>query len=193
MKYGNTKLGKDVLVFNLPRILTCKASPWCERFCYMDKAEKMYKNVRVSNDYCYVASRGDNFADIVIAEIKRKRKPIKYVRIHADGDFYSVEYIDKWITIAKTFPQIKFLAFTRRDDFKKAILRLNSLKNVIVYESLDPSKRHRDMPELLSARVIGKYEETPELTKTQFVCSRSCPECRFTCWKGKLEILFQEH
>lgn len=39
---------------------------------------------------------------------------IKLFRIHSSGDFFSVEYAEMWYRIAKRFPDIRFLAFTKQ-------------------------------------------------------------------------------
>jgi hypothetical protein len=45
-------------------------------------------------------------------EISKKRG-LKAVRIHGSGDFYSQEYLDKWISIAKINPSIRFYCYTK--------------------------------------------------------------------------------
>ena len=46
------------------------------------------------------------------AEIQRKKGPIK-IRIHDAGDFYSLEYLKKWLIIASLNPTVKFYAYTK--------------------------------------------------------------------------------
>lgn len=39
---------------------------------------------------------------------------VKLFRIHSSGDFFSVEYAMMWYRLAKQFPSIRFLAFTKQ-------------------------------------------------------------------------------
>lgn len=131
---GNTKL-KDAKIpmFNLPAgKQTCGRV--CEG-CYAVREQKRFPAVVVARERRYQESLSDSFADEVIAEIKARKKLPKYFRVHASGDFYSLEYIQKWITIAKEFPQVTFFAYTKR--FKKFdFTELKSLPNFIVINSM---------------------------------------------------------
>jgi len=42
-----------------------------------------------------------------------KHSKIKYVRIHPEGDFYSQEYLNKWIRVARLCPDVQFYAYTK--------------------------------------------------------------------------------
>jgi hypothetical protein len=47
----------------------------------------------------------------MVAEIIGKK--VEVVRIHSAGDFYSREYLEKWIQIAMSLPKVKFYAYTK--------------------------------------------------------------------------------
>jgi len=114
MSVGNHKLGKDILVFNLNRGVTCPGrSPWCRKNCYEHKSYR-YPAVRPARDRNLAATMADDFVDKIVAEIQKPRKkPIRGVRIHGSGDFYSLEYLRKWFEIARRCPGIQFKANTR--------------------------------------------------------------------------------
>ncbi|GIW89666.1 MAG: hypothetical protein KatS3mg109_0098 [Pirellulaceae bacterium] len=57
------------------------------------------------------ASRRDSFVQRMVREIKDRRAD--RVRIHASGDFYSPEYVRKWVEIARECRQTEFYAYTR--------------------------------------------------------------------------------
>jgi hypothetical protein len=95
---GNTKLGKGIWAFSLPRVVTCPGmSKWCSQHCYMKKIEAVYENTRIAYWRNYEASKRADFVDKVIAELTRRgQNGVRAVRIHVDGNFYSTPYIYKW-------------------------------------------------------------------------------------------------
>ena len=81
-KAGNSKLGR-VGVINRQAGTTCPgASQECEAFCYAKKGN--YTRYGIQKRY------GES-------TLQLPAKLPKFVRIHASGDFDSVEYIEFWI------------------------------------------------------------------------------------------------
>lgn len=146
---GNSKMGKEVYVFNLPAKITCTPTDWCihgkngEPMCYALRNNFLLKSVIESANKRFEISKKENFVSDMIEFLKIK-KP-KYFRIHSSGDFYSEEYVNKWLEIAKNCPEIKFRSSTHRKDLKKSIELLNSLENVIIRESLDDSHNEQKL------------------------------------------------
>lgn len=102
-------------------------------------------------------------ARAIIAQIKADN--IALVRIHAAGDFDSVEDVDTWLQIATECPGTKFWTYTKRD-FDR-IAALNSLLNVNV------------VPSILKGRVnYGPCADLLELKKEN-PAAYICP-CGFT-------------
>jgi hypothetical protein len=55
--------------------------------------------------------------------------------VHADGEFYSQEYVDKWAKIAQGMPDVIFYAYTKRMkdfDFSK----VKALGNFVLHNSI---------------------------------------------------------
>jgi hypothetical protein len=110
---NNKFLGKDkntvFWTFNLPCCYTCpERTAICEKGCYQRPVEAMIQgegkesqvvNCRKLNWYM---STQDDFSKRIFEELSRKRKGTRqrYIRIHASGDFYSKDYLGKWLTIA---------------------------------------------------------------------------------------------
>lgn len=133
----------------------------------------------------YELSLSDKFVETITNEIFRRK--ILLVRVHVTGDFYSEEYIRKWIQIAKNCPQTRFRTTTKRRDFKSVILELYSVPNFNIRESLDPSR-----PEPAMGLPIAAIE-TLEIAADFFRCARDCRECGYTCWYQKnSNYCFQE-
>lgn len=96
--------------FNLPRTMTCPGrTKICENGCYQAIPEEMLKGedrdslVVNSRKLNWVLAEQDDFVVRILGEIlkwrpKKNQKII--IRIHASGDFYSKEYLEKWMKIA---------------------------------------------------------------------------------------------
>lgn len=113
IQFGNSKLPKTTGVFNLPPVKTCPNCKDCAATCYAMKAYRMYPSCRSSWGANYDLSKRPEFVDAVCMEIEKLGKKIDVVRIHASGDFYDVQYYEKWIEIAKRNPHISFYAYTK--------------------------------------------------------------------------------
>jgi len=175
LKKGNSKLGKDVYTFSLPPIKTCTPSEECKQFCYARKGFFRMKNVIQSLEKSYQASKKPDFTDKIITEIQNKQMGL--VRIHVSGDFYTDTYVKKWILIASSCLETKFLAFTKRQDLKIEIEQLAALSNVTILESLDNSIDHKGL-NIPSAVIEGCKYDTPSLRE----CTGTCQQCDYSCW-----------
>lgn len=125
LQQGNLKLHKSVATWSLP------ASPEvCGRVCegcYSYKAQRRFPKVLQARERNLEAAKED--FDITYS------KNTRYCRVHADGEFFSQEYIDKWVKIAKSKPEVTFYAYTKRlkhFDFSGLL----SLKNFVLHSSL---------------------------------------------------------
>lgn len=107
---GNLKM--DTPTFSLPAVVTCPGrTPMCTRYCYARKAQRQYPNVRTSRQRNYVWSRFGLFEEAVSEIIQKRRLP--NLRIHESGDFYSQEYLNKWLRIIAANPATRFWANTK--------------------------------------------------------------------------------
>ncbi len=110
----NSKLKKDnIFKFSLPVKKTCLGAQACLEFCYATKGSyKTYaKSIAPAHDRNYEFSKSKTFVSSMLSELNRRK--IKIVRLHDSGDFYSQEYLDKWVTIALYNPKIRFYAYTK--------------------------------------------------------------------------------
>lgn len=192
MSVGNHKLSKTILVFNLNRAVTCPGrSDWCNKHCYEIKSYR-YPAVRPARDRNLAATMEDDFVWRIVAEIKKKRKtPIRGVRIHGSGDFYSLQYLHKWYKIARHCPEIHFKANTRSwmlpFDGKPDNLRLRY--------SVDESTKRGTMVIMKDQADAFAYIQGSEPEGTM-VCSFSCGfgegECNY-CYHNLNDITFPIH
>lgn len=181
---GNHKLPRNIAIFNIPEIKTCPGrTEACSQLCYAIKATRQYPKTLLQRKRNLRISISDQFVDRAIKELKRMRK-VDTVRIHEAGDFYSQTYLDKWIIIAKTIPELIFFAYT-----KSYSLDYNLPKNFIVFYSSDWTTKHYSvqlrnqaimMPEL--KRKLKKNNTKLSMVfnkKKVFQCPGSCKSCDY--------------
>ena len=90
---------------------TCPFAGACAKFCYAQKGAYVWSNVSPAFQFRYLATKCDSFVDKMTAELIKKRVDI--LRVHDSGDYYSRKYIDKWLTIAKRLPNVRFYSYTK--------------------------------------------------------------------------------
>lgn len=154
--------------------------------CYGLRNNFLLPNVIKGANFRLEASLKPDFVDKMVEAIHRKH-PL-YFRVHASGDFYSEEYVGKWIQIAKKCPDTIFRTTTRRRDLTNKIKELNSLPNFIVRESLD---YERPIPKMgLSFAALDSLPIVQE--KNPYVCKDDCPKCGYFCWEMRVNMSFKE-
>jgi hypothetical protein len=163
-----------VYEWNLPTGSTCPFALECK--VTVDRTTGKF-DIKKGQYRCYAASaerfpavrqhRWGNFDLVKKGGIPKIPEDCKAIRIHASGDFFSQQYFDMWIQLAKDNPEIEMWAFTksiqywvnrindipenlvmtasyggRQDD----LIEKHNLKNVIVYASqnLVPKDRQVD-------------------------------------------------
>ena len=67
----------------------------------------------------YQLTKEPNFVDLMNKEIQKKKPD--FIRVHDSGDYYSKAYLDKWLTIAKENPKVKFYSYTNSIKFIKEL------------------------------------------------------------------------
>src|SRR3990167_4511948 len=125
--------------FNLPAHKTCPgASDWCKSYCYAAKGRYVFRSVKKMYKRNLRSTQGKTIFSRLGKEIPDKGE----FRIHSSGDFYSVDYIDLWINICRSKPNVRFWSYTRSwtiPELKEKLEELRALPNVEVFASTDPS------------------------------------------------------
>ena len=118
IKETSEKVGLNIFNFSIPAYksasgkLTCPFADSCVKYCYAQKGNyKRFPKIGELMEQRYLLSKQSIFVASMNIEIKKKKADA--IRIHDSGDFYSKEYLDKWITIAKDNPTVKFYAYTK--------------------------------------------------------------------------------
>jgi len=93
---------------------TCPKAGICVKGCYAKQGTYTWSNVSQAFETRLNLSQGPDFVPTINAEIKRRK--VERLRIHDSGDFYSIEYLDKWIDIINLNPNTTFYAYTKMVD-----------------------------------------------------------------------------
>ena len=109
--------------FNTRAVLDCPfRSAGCAAVCYATKGNHVFPSVKASRSRSFEESRREDFAQRITysiryhMETKRYKNAVMIIRIHESGDFYSVQYLRKWVAIWKEFykaENIRFVFYTK--------------------------------------------------------------------------------
>jgi len=171
ISFGNRKLPKDTLIFNIPARVTCPGrTELCGGACYALKAEKMYMAVLPARQGNFEASRENSFIADMITVIYKSSHKIKRVRVHESGDFYNQRYLGSWFSIAREFPGITFYAYTKSFhlDFK------GLPDNFVLIASFDQTTRE-------ASRLTYESKKKKYFSNTFTIVDRKAPATKSTC------------
>jgi len=100
-----------VFNFGIPAQNTCLWADKCKKYCYASKGAYRWSNVKSAYQRRLDATKRDNFPQVMIAEITKRKADV--IRIHDSGDFYSREYLHKWCKVMNSMPNVKFYAYSK--------------------------------------------------------------------------------
>lgn len=177
---GNAKLGKNVYHFSLPSGFTCPMALEClsranrktgkitdgkqTKFrCFSASQECIFPSVRKARWHNFDALKGlsvDGMAALIDLSLPSKAN---IIRIHVGGDFFSQDYFDAWLTVAKRNPEVLFYAYTK--NLPVWIARLDRIPSNLVLTASRGGKRDDliDAYSLREARVIYSVAEAESL------------------------------
>jgi hypothetical protein len=127
-----------VLNFSLPAYKTitgktvCPFAKDCVKYCYAQKGNYRYPSVIKGLNNRYELSKTADFIPKMNATIILERPT--HIRIHDSGDFYSINYLLKWISIANTNKEVIFYAYTKSIQFFKGCINIPSNLKIIFSE-----------------------------------------------------------
>lgn len=191
---GNSKLGKNVMVINLPAISTCRCDAPCKKVCYANKGTFRFPAVRK----CY----GENLETFLNnpeqakLDILSQMPYIGFCRIHASGDFVNETYLDMIIDICTKLPNVKFMAYTKKYEmFNQYLETVGELpENLkIIFSKWDdfPMDNRHNFP---TAYVSLKHGNIDTIPVDAMPCDGECSKC-YKCWmlEAGESVVFNEH
>lgn len=114
----NEKLAKsNIYSWGIPAyksqsgMITCPGAKDCIVGCYARNGRYVMTNVKQAQEKRLALSLTEEFVDVICQEISRRK--VERLRIHDSGDFYSLDYLKKWIKIAELNPSTLFYAYTK--------------------------------------------------------------------------------
>lgn len=140
LSYGNSKLhklaeylgiGKKAVVsFDLPAGYTCPMANLCKSYanretgkitdgkemifrCYAASGEAAFKNARLLRWHNFDLLKVLDLDGMVALIEGSLTNGIKVIRIHSSGDFFSLDYFNAWVRVAKNHPDISFFGYTK--------------------------------------------------------------------------------
>lgn len=180
VKRGNLKINETVGIFNLP---TRVCGTICKG-CYARKAEiGMHKAaVNKSREANLEAAMSDTFVEDMKKEIARelkRKKPMTAFRPHESGDFFSQEYVDKWVEIVKAFPQLHFYTYTKKmHKFDFSVLA--NLPNMNLINSMTNLGFNYGDQEHCNKLIAQGYAMCPCRRGVKVDCGKECTICHTT-------------
>lgn len=139
---GNTKLQKGESIFDLPAGHSCPFAHKCfakadkltgkitdggaqEYRCYAASAENYLPSVRNKRWNNFELIRGAKTRESMAKLIETSLPHALVYRVHSSGDFFSQDYFDAWMDVARAHPERIFYAYTKALPFW--IMRINSI------------------------------------------------------------------
>ena len=112
--------------------ITCPNASKCVVGCYAKQGAYIWDNVSKAHNAKLDLARHEMFVPIMIqtieTKLKNKRNKQILIRIHDAGDFFSIEYTYKWLSIMKHFQnetRVMFYAYTKQVEmFKKQVVSI---------------------------------------------------------------------
>lgn len=201
LDYDNAETGEKFRYaqFNTRAILDCPfRSKGCEAVCYATKGNHKFPSVKDSRTRSYEESKMDDFSGRIEYTIryhlqtKRYKDSVMIVRIHESGDFYSVQYLRKWIEIWKSLDNesVLFVFYTKSFPFflmlneeeKNIIRRMMKAGKIAMNLSIDDTTTPEQIANYL--RMISEfplantYRVTEKVSATDDKCDcANCAKC----------------
>jgi hypothetical protein len=131
---GNSKLAPNIFTLSLPAAYACpganlcksmavktsegyriKDGPNCQFRCFAAIDEVLKPNVREQRWHNFNLLKGKTVAELVeLIQSSLPRPNWKYlVRLHVSGDYFSQDYFDAWLKVARLNPQTVFYGYTK--------------------------------------------------------------------------------
>lgn len=154
---------KDLRTFNwgIPALrsragfLTCPNAGACAAGCFARAGwYTVRKVVMDAYDRRLALSQTPHFEEVLGYEIRVRR--VERLRIHDGGDFYSPEYLRRWLTIVRAHPHVRFYTYTKMVSLLKSV---DLPANLAVVYSYGGKEDHLILPTDRHCRVFETHEE----------------------------------
>lgn len=192
---GNMKLG-SIWNLNLPPCQMCQGRPcYNEGCCYNKKAWDLYPSVRTSwsRNWNYYKQFPNKFFKTISQKIKASKNPPKHFRWHAAGDIPDQKYFVGMKRIAREFPEIKFLVYTKNYNLIFRDIPKNLQVVISAWPGVELKKSLRRFP--VAWMLDGRETRHTNRKRKTVSCPGSCEKCK-SCWnlsKVNKDVIFKKH
>lgn len=195
---GNSKLG-NIANINIPALVTCRKNAPCAKTCYARNGNYRFPSVKESHNrnlLAYLESPENYFNQI--KKYLTKHTEVDYFRYHSSGDIVDYNYLKNMVKVAKEFPNVNFLAYTKKFELVNEYLSKGYRlpKNLKVLFSNWDKNFKVENPYGRPMTYVNFKDKTlnPEIPANTKSCSGNCSECKI-CWhlrKGQ-SVTFNQH
>lgn len=196
---NNSKLGRQCISVPFP-VSVCNPNAPCYKLCYAQHGCQAFANVQGAyhRNLRIYNNNADDFFEQLSNKIESLHLPM--VRFFDSGDYPNKEFLIRSVELSKKFPNVKFMAFTKKYDLVNDYLdhggKIPDNYN-IVFSAWDKSWSVPNPYNLSIAYIKFKNEDvTPEIPKNSFHCpgrKSTCSVCK-VCWNKKVKsVYFDEH
>jgi len=178
----DTKQNKILSVLKDNNICNKERCKTCSNYCYNLKGY-FYKN-NISSRFNRLLALIENKEELKARINKQLEKPKSdIVRIHTDGEFFSKEYLQWWLDIAKENKHIKFYTYTKQYELFKGVELPKNMFVQISYNNtlegeLDTVKSFLKLKNYNIYYTYEKEEEIKDLGVESMKCKGKCETCR---------------
>lgn len=122
------------------------ASEGCKAVCYATKGNHVFPSVIASRQKSYNETLRSDFAEAMTYTLtvelntKRYKGKVMIVRIHESGDFYSLQYLRKWVKIWEAMENVDGIIFVLYTKSFPFFLMLTDEEKAIVNRLLKSGK-----------------------------------------------------
>lgn len=173
---GNAKLGDNIYTFSLPAGYTCPAAKLCQSFanrqsgritdgkdmtfrCFAASQESTYPSVRAARWHNFDLLKGLSMSDMFKLINRCLPMDAEIVRVHVSGDYFSADYLNAWLFVARMHPDVLFYSYTKSVHFIPANIPENfriTCSEGGKYDSLiGDRKRAKVILDPLEADILG--------------------------------------
>ena len=116
LKKTSKLVQRRVLNFGIPAYksetgkVTCPFADECVKYCYARKGTFRWPSTVNAYEKRFRIARSPDFESVMNAALLIKNP--HFVRVHDSGDYFSKKYMDRWFSIMRANPGIKFYSYT---------------------------------------------------------------------------------
>lgn len=196
---GNTKTGPGCLTLSVPTEACGKNVP-CKKACYCLKGRQQFaqilggyhRNLRLWNE-------SHKSFKLQLTSVLDKA-PQKKFRWFDAGDIPDADFLDMMFVVARKYPEISFLSYTKKYDMVNEYLNHHRLpKNLCIRFSMWDKTWDVPNPHNLPLSYVNFKDTTrnPDIPKKAFKCpgtgKTTCDKCGVCFNKNVKSVVFNQH